>query len=118
MESLRIGWASRDISTTAPLNMPGQFFMRISEGILDPLTVTALTLENTDGLAVLVSGDFIDVRSHVLDDLRAKVREGIPGLETGDLLDDQANRMMRPWYAPVERRSFAYSGLMELSRVD
>ena len=81
MSKVKIGWASRDVSTDVSLNMPGQFFMRISEGVLDPLTVTALTLENEGGTAVLVSGDFIDVRSHLLDDLRSKVREEIPGLD-------------------------------------
>ena len=43
---IRFGWGSADISTEAPLNLPGQFHMRISKGILDPLTVTALAVEN------------------------------------------------------------------------
>ena len=86
MSRIRIGWASRVVSAEAPLNMPGQFFMRISEGILDPLTVTALTVENDGVTAVLVSGDFIDCRSHLLDLLREKAQEGIPGLDPAMIL--------------------------------
>ena len=39
MNELKLGWASRDVSTTKPVNIPGQFHMRISQGIIDPVTV-------------------------------------------------------------------------------
>ena len=35
MNQIRIGWASRDVSTDKPVNIPGQFHMRISEGVLE-----------------------------------------------------------------------------------
>ena len=35
---LSIGWASADISTEKPINLLGQFYMRISTGVLDPIT--------------------------------------------------------------------------------
>ena len=46
MEQVKIGWASRDISTTKPVNIPGQFHMRISKGVMDPVTVNALVLDS------------------------------------------------------------------------
>ncbi|NLF94364.1 MAG: hypothetical protein GX564_10805, partial [Oligosphaeraceae bacterium] len=46
MNALKIGWSSRDVSTTKPINIPGQFAMRISRGIMDPVTVTALVIDN------------------------------------------------------------------------
>ena len=48
MNQIRIGWASRDVSTDKPVNIPGQFHMRISEGVLDPVTVNALVLDAWD----------------------------------------------------------------------
>ena len=78
MSRIKIGWASRDVSTDKPLNMPGQFHMRIIRGILDPLTVTALVVENNDDIAIFLSGDFIDCRSHILDDLRSMVTQRFP----------------------------------------
>ena len=80
MSRIRIGWASRDISTEQPLNMPGQFHMRISRGVLDPLTVTALVVENSGDIAVFLSGDFIDCRSNMLDELREAIRASHPDI--------------------------------------
>ena len=81
MNELRIGWASRDVSTDKPINIPGQFHMRISEGVMDPLTVTALVIDNGSDLVVFLSADLVVIRSGLLDDVRAKVAKfgaGIP----------------------------------------
>jgi ATP-dependent helicase/nuclease subunit B len=32
MQRIKIGWARRDVSTDKPINIPGQFHMRISKG--------------------------------------------------------------------------------------
>lgn len=81
MSRIKIGWASRDVSSPEPVNMSGQFHMRISRGILDPLTVTALVMENSGVITVMVSGDMIDCRSHILDDLRRQVSEKYPEID-------------------------------------
>ena len=81
MGGIKIGWASRVVSTTEPINMSGQFHFRISRGILDPLTVTALVLENNGVISVMLSGDMIDCRSHILDDVRRMVTESRPEID-------------------------------------
>ena len=43
---LKIGWASRDVSTDKPVIIRGQHYTRISKGVLDPIMATALTVEN------------------------------------------------------------------------
>ncbi|MBR2616020.1 MAG: hypothetical protein IKC69_05025 [Clostridia bacterium] len=80
MSRIKIGWASRDVSTTEPINMSGQFYMRISRGVMDPLTVTALVLESDGEPTVFVSGDMIDCRNRILDEMRSRVKEAIPGI--------------------------------------
>ena len=45
-QRLKIGWASRDISTNQPVDIPGQFHIRVSKGVLDPITTTALVIDN------------------------------------------------------------------------
>ncbi len=37
--------------------------MRISEGVLDPVTVTALVIDNGSDLAVFLSADLVVIRS-------------------------------------------------------
>lgn len=49
MSAVKIGWAKRDISTTEPVNINGQMYLRISEGIHDPIMVTALCVDGGEG---------------------------------------------------------------------
>ena len=76
MCAIKIGWAKRDISTTEPVNINGQMYLRISEGIHDPIMTTALVLDGGEGqdAAIFVS---CDVTSIVLEALRA-VQEKVP----------------------------------------
>ena len=71
--NILIGWASRDVSTTKPVNIPGQFHMRISQGIIDPVTVSALVIDNGEDNVIFLSADIIVIRSCLLDKIRAKV---------------------------------------------
>lgn len=43
-----VGWAGRDITPDRPVNLYGQFSSRISESVLDPVTVTALVIGRGD----------------------------------------------------------------------
>ena len=81
MSKLKIGWASRDVSTSEPLNLPGQFYMRISKGVIDPVTVTAMAVENGTEQAIFVSGDMIDCRHGLLDEVRSLVGEKLPDVD-------------------------------------
>ena len=86
MHRIKIGWASRDVSTQKSVNMSGQFHMRIIQGILDPITVTALVVENSGDIAVLLSGDMIDCRAHILDELRTRVHQVYPQIPPEKIL--------------------------------
>lgn len=86
MQKIRIGWASADVSADKALNMPGQFYMRIAKGSLDPLTVTCLVVENDGDLVAFVSGDMIDCRCNLLDEVRQLVAERMPRFPTEKIL--------------------------------
>lgn len=75
MNKLTIGWASRDVTTTEPINIPGQFHMRISQGVIDPVTVTALVVDDGADSVIFLSADTVVIRSYLLDKIRAKVAE-------------------------------------------
>ncbi len=47
-----IGWAERDVSTAEPVDIPGRFHMRISLGIIDPVTITALVIDNGEDMVI------------------------------------------------------------------
>ena len=73
MNEVKIGWAMRDVSTTEPVNIPGQFHMRISQGVVDPVTVCALVVDNGEDCAIFLSADIVIIRSRLLDKIRARV---------------------------------------------
>lgn len=86
MNELSIGWAARDVSTDQPINIPGQFHMRISEGVMDPVTVTALVIDNGADLAIFLSADLVVIRCGLLDDIRAKVAALNPAIPAEKIL--------------------------------
>lgn len=86
MDDLKIGWASRDVSTDKPIDIPGQFNIRVSQGVIDPITVTALVVDNGTDLVVFLSADLVWISSYLLEEVREKVARLIPGFPVGKIL--------------------------------
>ena len=49
-KSILVGWSSRDVTPDKPVNLRGQFHMRIASTVKDPVTVTALALSKDGGM--------------------------------------------------------------------
>jgi hypothetical protein len=98
MNELKIGWAFRDISTDKPIDIPGQFHMRVSQGVLDPVTLTALVIENGDDLAVFVSADLVAIRPYLLEEVRSEVAELVPGFPVEKILMNSTHTHEGPSY--------------------
>lgn len=79
MAVLSIGWAETDITPLGPAWIMGQFHARLSEGVEDPLTATALALRTSEDFVVFVSCDL----AVVSDELLELVRESLTGKEEG-----------------------------------
>ena len=78
---LKIGWSMKDVSTDLPVCIPGQFNMRISQGVLDPVTVTALTIADDNDYVIFLCCDLVGVQQGVLDIIRAKVAQKNPAID-------------------------------------
>ena len=80
--NLKVGWASVDLTPDKPVLLAGQFYARVSEGILDPVTATALAFEYGSGpsseKAIMISCDLVSIndggRDGSSDNLRDNVR--------------------------------------------
>ena len=70
---LRIGWAQADITPSETALVCGQFYARISEEVLDPVTATAMAIESAGDQAVLVSCDLVAVPDPLRDAVRAQL---------------------------------------------
>ena len=74
-----IGWASADITPARPAALCGQFHLRISTRVNDPLSATALAIEASDATgvldqAVLISADVVCIRRRDLERVRELVK--------------------------------------------
>lgn len=83
---LSLGWASTDITPPQPVALCGQFVLRLSKRVNDPLTTTALAIETRDAKgvidhAVIVSADVIGIRGVDLERIRTLVGSRAPGLD-------------------------------------
>ncbi len=79
--NMKIGWASANITPDKPVLLIGQWQARISEGVMDSITVTALAIESGTGAssekAILISCDLVCIAeaSGFKNDYMEKVRE-------------------------------------------
>ncbi len=80
-ESFKFGWAQADITPTDPVVIAGQFHARVSEGVMDPLTVTALAIESSADQTVMVSCDIVSIPDALRDAVREKLA-AVDGLDS------------------------------------
>jgi hypothetical protein len=78
-----IGWASRDVTPKGKVSLCGQFHLRLTEKIHDPLSTAVLALEAADGSeqAIIVSLDAAMIADYVRDGCRKVLAEKLPGFK-------------------------------------
>lgn len=104
--ALHIGWAEVDITPSEPVSVAGQFAMRISEGILDPISVTALVLESGGEHVVWVSCDLVVIPDELRDAARTRL-QGQAGLNPEKVIIHATHTHT----APEVRLQSAYRGI-------
>lgn len=83
---IKIGWASRDVSTDKPIGITGQFYQRISKGIVDPITITTLVMDDGEDQVIFLSGDFVNAGDGIINDIRAAVSKKNSEIKTEKIL--------------------------------
>ena len=63
---LKFGWSHKDVSVEGPVGITGQFYERISKGVYDPNTVTALVIDDGDEVSIMMSGDFVSISNGII----------------------------------------------------
>jgi hypothetical protein len=87
---LHIGGASVSITPDRPVALAGQMHTRIARDVESPVTATALALEFREGAevvdqAIMISCDLVAIRRDILERVRARVGERLPGFDVGKL---------------------------------
>ncbi len=98
-----IGWDTQDITPDQPVELVGQYYQRISRGIRDPLSVTALAMEQEGGTgqSVMVSMDILFVDRDFLEEVRDHVRARVPSLDPEAVFLNATHIHSGPsWFVP------------------
>lgn len=87
---LHVGWTQVDITPEKPVVLIGQMYKRISKGVRDPLTATALALETkgpngSKEQAIMVSCDVLFTFKVIQEKIRALVKPQITDFDVDKL---------------------------------
>jgi hypothetical protein len=76
-----VGAATVSITPDQPVALSGQMLTRISRSVRSPVSATALALESKGDQAILVSCDLVGIDQAVLDRVRARLKDRLPGFD-------------------------------------
>lgn len=76
--TILIGWAGVNVTPDKAVTLAGQFNIRVSERVHDPVTATALALDNGSAQAIIVSLDAVKVSDYVRDRCRNRLGVLLP----------------------------------------
>lgn len=84
--TLLIGWGHADITPDYPVLLRGYFNARVSEGVQDPVTVTALAIEGLEyekprDHVIMVSCDLVKISEDLNDEVRRLIRRQLPDVD-------------------------------------
>lgn len=82
-QQIKIGWGKRDTTPSGRVMLAGQMGNRLSEGVLDPLSTTALALDNGSSRAILISIDLVGLPGGLFAAVRKEITRctGLAGEE-------------------------------------
>jgi len=87
---LLVGTASADITPDQPVAVSGQFALRIARTVESPVTANVIALESRRGeqsldTAIMVSCDLVYIPTDLLEQVRRRVKEQLPELDTAKI---------------------------------
>jgi len=77
---LLIGWSQQSITPDRPVLLAGQFHARISEGVKDPVTVTAMAIDNGQDHVIFISCDIVGIPEQAIVELKKQLAD-LPGFD-------------------------------------
>ena len=86
MSTFKIGWGKREVSCDKPVLLPGQMYMRVSEGVHDPLMATAMCVDGGEDVVIFCTVDLVVLRGGVIQQTRDKVAAMCPELPVDKII--------------------------------
>ncbi len=88
---LKLGWASADITPDRPVVITGGSAARVSQGVKDPITATALAMESTGSngtsdMVIMVSLDLVGITDILYSRVQDLVRKSTPEVDADKIV--------------------------------
>ncbi len=101
---VKIGWATADITPDQPVLLAGQFYPRLSEGVMDPVTTTALAIEAMENgqHVIMISCELVSIHNSLRDAVRALVKEALPECDSLAIVLNATHSHTAPLVRPHE----------------
>ncbi|HUT02070.1 MAG TPA: hypothetical protein VM031_06420, partial [Phycisphaerae bacterium] len=115
---LYVGWATADITPARPVALVGQMHLRVSKGVDDPLTATALAIETrtkagkTIEQAIMVSCDLCITWKATQEKVRQRLKLLLEGFDVEKLFLNATHTHTAP-----QQEDNAFGGLYDVSKV-
>ncbi|MBR5505573.1 MAG: hypothetical protein IKV73_04640, partial [Clostridia bacterium] len=103
---LKIGWSRRDVSTEKPVDVPGQFYKRISKKVFEPVTLNCLVVSGTDDIAIFLSADFVNC-DYTQDEIAEKIRKKRADIPTDKIIFNATHAHSAPNLSSHGRSRFS-----------
>lgn len=89
--TLRLGWATADLTPDVPVHLAADAFLRISEGVQDPIQASVLALEFTGvqgerDMLIMVGCDLARAEKALCQRVRELVAKSQPAIDTGKIV--------------------------------
>jgi len=86
MSRVKIGWSKKETSINEGVALFGQMYLRVSEGIMDPLYATALVVDGGEGHVIFCTCDLEAHRENSITETIARVTKLRPEISPDSIL--------------------------------
>ena len=93
-----IGWSSKDVSINERVLVTGQAYERISKGVFDPTTVTALVMDDGKDYVIFISGDFTSIGGDLIREVKSAVSRKMPEIDGRKIIFNATHTHTAPRY--------------------
>src|SRR5690554_56788 len=113
-----VGWSTLNITPDRPVLVAGQFPARLSEGVMDSLTVTALVLESVGETlserAIFISCDIIGIRDELLTAVQNQLKDLLPEIKPEEIIINATHTHTAPYVSAATDSKSIYGVELEV----
>lgn len=107
---LKIGMYEQDLTPVGPVNLPGQFYQRVSTHVESPVKANIFACEGNDGTQLIIAAiDATSISAPLYEKIKENVAEKCHEIDTSKLMISATHIHTAPGYTPPKREAMSTS---------